>query len=197
MIKPTFRVRGFTLVEMIVTLVILAILAAVAIPSFTQMLHRGGVSSASNALLADLAYARTEAVSRHTNVSVCPTTTGNSCAANPAYDSGWLIYTYTPGHAVSGVAYDKTSADNTILRWTKARDGVSIQAKSSSVISYGQQGQVSSGSTAADFYVCYRPKGDTGTGSSTASVRGSEVKVGSSGSVVTSNLGTMSSCVPG
>jgi type IV fimbrial biogenesis protein FimT len=194
----SLRARGFTLLEMIVTLFIVAILAAFATPQLSGVLHRNSVSSASNTLLADLAYARSEAVTRNTNVSICPTTTGTSCSTTKAYESGWLVYTYTPGHAVVGVAYDSTKADNVILRWTKARSGVSIQASDDKVITFGQQGQLRPDAASVEFYTCYLPTGsDEEVGSSTAKVPGSDLKLANSGSATTSRLGVMSACTPG
>lgn len=192
------RSRGFTLIEMIVTLIIVAILAAFAMPQMTGMLHRNAVSNASNTLLADLAYARGEAVVRRTTVSICPTTNGTTCANTDAYASGWLVYTYTPGHAQVGIAYDNTSADNLILRWTQARKSVSIEAASNQIVTFGQQGQLRPDASSAEFYVCYRPEGgDAEVGSSTGSVPGSDLKLSSSGSASARRLEVMSTCTPG
>ncbi|MEL0586210.1 MAG: GspH/FimT family pseudopilin [Candidatus Thiodiazotropha sp. (ex. Lucinoma kazani)] len=59
--------QGFTLIEMIITIVIAAILLTVGIPSFFDMIQRNSVSSASNELVAALLYARSEAVRQEGN----------------------------------------------------------------------------------------------------------------------------------
>jgi prepilin-type N-terminal cleavage/methylation domain-containing protein len=60
--------RGLTLVEMMVTVAVLAILASVTVPSFQDMLARSRVQGVSNELATDLRFARSEALRRNTNV---------------------------------------------------------------------------------------------------------------------------------
>ncbi|MEW8285751.1 MAG: GspH/FimT family pseudopilin [Candidatus Thiodiazotropha endolucinida] len=59
--------QGFTLIEMMITVVIATILLTVGIPSFFNMIERNSVSSASNELVAALLYARSEAVRQEGN----------------------------------------------------------------------------------------------------------------------------------
>src|SRR5690348_2467245 len=93
--------RGFTLLELMVTLAVASVLVVIAVPSFRDLLRRNQVSSASNALLADLSYARSEASMRGSIVSICPSTDGTTCTSTQAYESGWLVYTYSAGHSVA------------------------------------------------------------------------------------------------
>ncbi|MCP4996875.1 MAG: prepilin-type N-terminal cleavage/methylation domain-containing protein [Gammaproteobacteria bacterium] len=70
------RVKGFTLVELMVTLVILGILLGVGIPSFRAMMRGNAVVAASNQLLGALLLARSEAVKRESQVTFSTTTGG-------------------------------------------------------------------------------------------------------------------------
>lgn len=87
---------GFTLVEMVITLTVIAILAGIAVPSFTETLDRRRVSGAAEQLQSDLQYARSEAIRRNADVivsfvsgtstwcygidtTVCTCTTANDC----------------------------------------------------------------------------------------------------------------------
>ena len=134
--------KGFSLVELMVALAVAAILLVAAGPSFRDAIRRNKVSSASNALLADIAYARSEAINRGNVVSICPSSDQASCTSNgKAYESGWLIYTYQPGKGVATTAYSATSGAIK-LRASDARDSVSIQALDSVILSFGSQGQV-------------------------------------------------------
>ena len=54
--------QGFTLVELLVTVTILAILLAVGVPNLTQMLQDKAAASTAEALASDIRLARTEAI---------------------------------------------------------------------------------------------------------------------------------------
>jgi len=182
------RVRGFTLIEMMVTLAIMAVLALIAVPAFRNTIRRGQVTRASNTLLADISYARTEAVNRGLDVSLCPSTDGQSCnTTDTTFDTGWIVYTYTPGNAVANTVYSSTSTSNLLLRYTQQLAGVSIQATpntdNNNVITFNAQGQqLPKAATKLNFVTCYRDSG-TGIGSSTGTAPGVQLTLSTSGSV--------------
>jgi len=69
--RPAGRVaHGFTLIETMVVVTLLAILSAIAVPSFRTLLANNRVSSASSELQALLLYARAEAVYQRTGMAV-------------------------------------------------------------------------------------------------------------------------------
>ncbi|TIC86991.1 GspH/FimT family pseudopilin [Crenobacter intestini] len=70
------RFAGFTLVEAMVSVVILSILAALALPSFNQMVANFRVRTAAEAMLNGLKLARSEAVRRNAQVSFTASGTG-------------------------------------------------------------------------------------------------------------------------
>jgi type IV fimbrial biogenesis protein FimT len=189
--------RGFTLVELLVTIAVVAILSAIALPSFTHMIQRNEVSSASNRLLADLGYARSEAATRGTYVSVCPSDDGTSCADGAAWESGWIVYTYAPGHAKANTDFDEGDDANLLLRYTTARQAVSVQGSADdTVLTFGTQGEMKPDAATFSFATCYRGS-ESGTGHSTASVPGIGLNVQASGGAQSSNLAAEdSACVP-
>jgi len=194
--------KGFTLIEMMVTIAIMAILAMIALPAMRNMIRRNQVVSASNALLADLSYARTEAVSRGLYVSVCPSTDGQNCSSTTTYDTGWMVYTYTPGNAKANTAFNSTSpGTDLLLRYTQPTQSVSIQGQDNSansdVISFDYQGQQKATTTAKAlaFVVCSRD-GTTGVGSSTAPAQGSQISLSTSGAVSSLPWAAGATCTP-
>lgn len=68
-ILPKSRLRGFSLIELMIGIVIMGILAAVALPSFRTMLQNTQIRNAAESIANGLQHARTEAVARNTNVA--------------------------------------------------------------------------------------------------------------------------------
>lgn len=89
--SPSTKVSGFTLVEVMITLVIAIILAAIAIPQFTSTTQAQRTSSEINNLLNDVQFARSEALKEGQMVSLCISTNGTSCSGS-GWESGWIVY---------------------------------------------------------------------------------------------------------
>ena len=93
---------GFTLLELIVTLAIGAILLAVAIPSMTTLIGGNAMSATVNTLVHALQSARSEAVKRSMPVGVCtsadPVAATAVCDATAGYGAGWIVYVDVDGN---------------------------------------------------------------------------------------------------
>lgn len=92
---------GFTLIELLVAIAIAAILIALAAPSFRQLIQSNSMSSNVNTFLADMRYARSEAIRRSGGVVMCrsnapeaanPTCDGASGPDGNGWVSGWIIF---------------------------------------------------------------------------------------------------------
>lgn len=95
------RAKGFTLVELMITVVLLAIMAALAFPSFTSTIRSNRVATATNELLSSVALARTEAIRSRQRASICTTTDGTACGGD--WNNGWLVWIDVDGNkAVNG-----------------------------------------------------------------------------------------------
>lgn len=93
---PRATVNGFTLLELLVTLAVAAVLLGIAIPSYRSMVQRNAMTASVNDLVGDLQYARSEAVTRGTRVFVCKSANQSSCATSGGWDQGWIVYSPDP-----------------------------------------------------------------------------------------------------
>ena len=84
--------QGFTLIELVVTFALVAILATLAIPSMSETLRQWRRDSATRALTSSLQLARSEAIKSSRRVVLCPSTNGTSCLANNTWGSGWIVF---------------------------------------------------------------------------------------------------------
>jgi type IV fimbrial biogenesis protein FimT len=95
------RHSGFTLIELMVVIALIAVLSAVAVPSMQKMLKTNRVQTEASSFVSDLMLARTEAVKRGQNVSVCVSSDGATCLGSNTWQSGWILFSDSAG-ACSG-----------------------------------------------------------------------------------------------
>ncbi len=85
-----FKNNGLTLLELMITLAIAGILIASAAPSFRQSIQNTRMVTQVNELQAALSLARSEAIKRNENVTVCRSSDGASCTGN--WQDGWIVF---------------------------------------------------------------------------------------------------------
>lgn len=83
--------QGFTLVELMVTVTVIAVLLAVAVPSFSDLILSGRLTSYANDFVASTHLARSEAIKRNARVSMCVSANGTSCATGN-WSQGWVVF---------------------------------------------------------------------------------------------------------
>ena len=89
------RAAGFSLLELITTLTLVAILLTLAIPAFRATLDNNRTVAANNDFVSALNFARSEALKRSGSVSVCASSTGTSCAASKSWNTGYIAFSDT------------------------------------------------------------------------------------------------------
>jgi len=81
------------LVELMITLVIVAILLGIGIPSMKSFMQGNRLIAASNALVSAVHIARSEAIKQNTAVTVCESSNGTSCGNSGDWKNGWIVFT--------------------------------------------------------------------------------------------------------
>lgn len=132
------KIWGFTLIEIMIGIAVLAILLALAVPSFTQIIRNNRAAAQANNFVLALTVARNEAVTRGMPVSICAAdAAGTACAgAVSDWQNGWLIFLDATGAAG---AIDGT--DNVLHSVQRVSDGMQLTASNNvGFIRYSRSG---------------------------------------------------------
>jgi type IV fimbrial biogenesis protein FimT len=101
------RVHGFTLLELIFAVAILAILLSLAAPSMRNLVLDQRVKTVASDVHATLIYARSEAIKRNQFVAVCSKNAdGSGCENSTDWARGWIVYLDTDGNGFPGAVSD-------------------------------------------------------------------------------------------
>jgi type IV fimbrial biogenesis protein FimT len=125
--------RGFTIVELLIVIVIVGIIAAIAAPGMNDLVASTSVRTAASDFYAALATARSEAIKRRTNMSVKPVSSD--------WKNGWTVE--------DGASHVFQQADALSTR-------VAVSG-TASAITYGMNGRIASGSKTITFYSASSP----------------------------------------
>lgn len=141
---------GFTLLEVMVVVAIVAILTTLAAPSFVSLMQSNSVSSNVNTFMSDLRFARSESIRRGGAVIMCrsddPEAAApvcNTTSGTNGWVSGWIIFE------------NRDSATTTNLNFTTGDELLRVQGPITNLDSIGESG----GSTKFQFTALGRAKG--------------------------------------
>lgn len=136
--EPLFleiRAAGFTLIELMVTIAVMAILLGIAVPSFNNVTLGSQLASYANNLASSALLARSEAIKRNAPVTLCISSSGTACGTG-AWEQGWIVI-------VSGTVLHRQEALPSGLKVTETAATDEIIFRPTGV-----------GATAATFTVC-------------------------------------------
>ena len=86
------RALGFTMIELLMTIAIAAILTSLTIPSFRYITNSNRIASELNGLLGDLQLARSQAIRDGRYVTVCQSSDSNTCTNSNDWRGGWIVF---------------------------------------------------------------------------------------------------------
>jgi len=86
------RDSGFTLVELMITIVVVTIMLAMGAPAFKDFIKNNRVTAQTNDLVSAIQLARSEALKRGTNVVVCASKDGAKCTGKDTWADGWIVF---------------------------------------------------------------------------------------------------------
>jgi type IV fimbrial biogenesis protein FimT len=153
------KFRGFTLLELLVTIAILAILMAIAVPNYQPLVSNSRMTTQANEFLTMLNFTRSEAIKRNTRVTMCKSSDGSTCQVTPiaqtsaSWQPGWIVF-------VDGSTAGILDGTDTILRVQGALQGGSTLSGNDlltnyvSYVSNGQARLASNGMQGGTFSLC-------------------------------------------
>jgi type IV fimbrial biogenesis protein FimT len=122
------RARGFTLLELMTAIAVLAVLAGLGVPAFTNIVRNSQIAAESGNLVTALTLARSEALKRGVRVSVCGAAGAEACSEDADWSAGWLVFTDDFGDM--GVVDEN---DEVIQAWPAPLTGVAVNTLTQSI----------------------------------------------------------------
>jgi type IV fimbrial biogenesis protein FimT len=142
--------KGFTLVELVVTVGISALLLSLAVPSMGTLLNKSRQTATINDFVASIRMARSTAIEANADVTICPSASGRNCES-VAWHTGWIVFKDLDNDHV-------VDEDEDIVRVYGEVSGVAIHPSlSDGYLHYQPNGRIVHnhvGGSAGDFTVC-------------------------------------------
>ncbi|MHA7841459.1 MAG: GspH/FimT family pseudopilin [Gammaproteobacteria bacterium] len=130
--------NGFTLMELLVTLTIIGIVAALGFPTLRYFIQNNRAMSLSTTFISDLAYARSEAVRQGKTISICASANTEQTACGTEWQNGWIIFLDPNGDGTLGSLNNRLRVHETLAPGTKISAANSrITFSSSGFLLYG------------------------------------------------------------
>lgn len=135
------RNRGFTLLEALVVLALLAVLLSLATPSLQGLRHKHLMQSQAEQLQSGLMLARTEALRRQQRVTLCvresAIVVGPDCATAGTWTQGWVVFVDGNNNARREATEAVLQVQEALPAWMTLQGNATVDR----YISYGPQGR--------------------------------------------------------
>lgn len=149
--------EGFTIVELMVVIAIVAVFMVFAIPSYKSVTTQSRMAGEINDLASDIALARSAAVKQGLTVTICPSanpsatpsTSAPACSGSTSWTTGWIVFIDTAGNQTF------TTNGDTLLRvhgpFTGSDTLVFSTGSGATTITFNRMGGTKSFGNATDF----------------------------------------------
>ncbi len=87
------RTAGFTLLELLITIAVVAIIASYGVPGFQSLMANSRSVTHTNDLITALNLGRSEATRRGTAIDVCASSDASTCSGSNDWSTGWVVRT--------------------------------------------------------------------------------------------------------
>ncbi|HFB66201.1 MAG TPA: prepilin-type N-terminal cleavage/methylation domain-containing protein [Aeromonadales bacterium] len=115
--------KGFTLVELMIAITIATVIISIALPAFRSLIQNNRAATQANEIRTALSMARSEAIKRAANVSVC------SNSGTTSWQSGWFVQT----DANSNCSIDASDGDELLRNQNGLSGGVTLTGTQASI----------------------------------------------------------------
>ena len=154
----TLSANGFTFIELMIVMTMVAVMAAIALPNLNQFIANNRLKSQMYSMLESINVARSEAVKRKVKTVMCRTTNFTACGGTAnTWTTGWIVY------AKGETAIPYNSATDTIIGIGNAADDtVNIMSNSdgNEFVVYNADGSLNEAGTVVYAICDYRGESD-------------------------------------
>jgi type IV fimbrial biogenesis protein FimT len=120
------RVKGFNLIELMVVISIVSILATIGLPKFEGSIQSFQMKNKSSDLYHSIVLARSEAIKRATNITVCTINTAKTdCSGADGWEKGWIIKEVAGADPIISI-HDGLSSDYTFSGSSTATSSITF-----------------------------------------------------------------------
>lgn len=122
--------NGFSLLELLFTIVLASILLLIAIPAYKSLISQNRSITETDQLIAAINFARSEAIKRHSIVTLCKSNDGSSCSGQ--WQDGWIVFVDKSAKGQVQAKDDilqvyKSLSKNYLLAWNGSRSESYLQ----------------------------------------------------------------------
>jgi len=131
------RFSGFTLLEALVVLALVAVLASMAAPAMGRLRQQQRMQAQAEALFSSLMLARSEALRQQQRVTVCARAPDDRCASAGPWTQGWMVFVDTDANA------QRESQEQVLQKHEALPAGLTLEGNNrvSRYVSYGLEGR--------------------------------------------------------